>query len=258
MLELSRRGYAKSRHISEAAVRKHIASGLLAPAVLSNGLIDAERADALLADSITRPKVKKVPVVLATARQRRLRAQARDLLDQLDALKRSLVPAKKAMEVVDAQFQVAIDVLKPWPARIAPTVAGKPAAEAVRLLKAGVHDTLQEMQDAPPPPWPSEPEKPSAPDPDALNPVQLAALVENLRAELLELQRLERLGVPRVDYVLGLFEEALGLAKSLLMAIPGRTATLIEVADVAEAERLLAAEVAGVIAQLKIDLTESR
>ena len=51
---VSRRAYARSRNISEATVRKYVAEGKLAQAVLPDGTIDPERADQLLASSISR------------------------------------------------------------------------------------------------------------------------------------------------------------------------------------------------------------
>jgi hypothetical protein len=78
---VSRRQYALSRNVSEAAIRKHIANGTLAGAVLENGIIDPDAADKLLAGSVTRGP--KLPVQVSTAKGRRQRAQVRLLHDEV-------------------------------------------------------------------------------------------------------------------------------------------------------------------------------
>jgi hypothetical protein len=248
-MELSRRGYARSRNISEATVRKHITSGLLAPAVLPNKLIDAERADALLAGSITRPKAKKVPAVLAAAKARHQRAIARDVFDQLSELREALISPALAERSVNGSTASAWAIARAWPAEVAPTVAGKPAAEVQRTLKQAVNDLLGAMHDQSEQEAATNAERRAAarlPEPDinTLTPVELTALTENARAEILELLRLERQQLKvRVEDVIDVYVEALSVSKSLLNAIPGRTSQLIAISDPAEAERLLAVEI---------------
>ena len=92
MTQLSRRGYAKARGLSEARVRALIADTTLAGAVLPNGLLDSEKADALLTHNISRPKVtERVPAGLRTARTRKLRAQVRLKLDEVRELRDNLI-----------------------------------------------------------------------------------------------------------------------------------------------------------------------
>ena len=58
---VSRRAYAKSRGISEAVVRKYLTQGKLTDALLPDGTLDAEKADRLLASSITRDRAQPGP-----------------------------------------------------------------------------------------------------------------------------------------------------------------------------------------------------
>lgn len=261
MTQLSRRAYAARSGVSDRAIRKHIASGVLAPAVLPNGLLDAELADQLLERNLTKPK-NGAPLVLATAKQRRARAVVQDLLDQVRELRRSLIAPDLAETRANEATASAWRIAREWPARIAPTVAGKPAEEVQRLLKVGVNDLLgafydeglQEEKD-------NAARRAAAPrrpkiDLAALTAVELQALAENLRAEILERERLERIGkTVRVEDAIALYEEALAVSKSLLNAIPGRTATLIEFADVAETERLLAVEIEGFCEAGRLDVS---
>lgn len=251
---ISRRAFARTRGISEAAVRAHIKSGTLADAILPDGTIDASKADKLLAAANTRPKPGRTPAVLASARQRRVRAQARDLQDEVYDLERHLIPPGVAEQMLNQALDGPAAIARRWPPRVAPTVASRPADVVQRLLKEGVNDLLGEMHDS----FPEAPEEEPAPEQDiteTMTPVELAAHIEHLRARILELGRAERQRLlVRVEDTMEVFEEALSIAKSLLKAIPGRLDVLIATTDATEAERLLANEIEAFIAAAHIDL----
>jgi hypothetical protein len=96
----------------------------------------------------------------------------------------------------------------------------------------------------------------AAPDVDAMTAVELAALIEHLRAEILELGRLERRRkLVRISDAIAIHNEATTFAKSVLLAIPGRLDVFVASADVAEAERLLSAQVEAFIAAARVDLS---
>ncbi len=255
MPHLSRRGYARSRNLSEAAVRRHIASGVLADALTPDGLLDADRADELLRGSVTRKPQAKVPAVLRTARQRHLRAKVRRLLDEVTELKGSLIDPKHAREIIAIADRPVVECYRRL-LDAAPIVAGKPAAEVHRALAKAANDCFVWYQDiaeawyeAHMPKFEAEPE----PDLDSLSPVELAALHENLGAEILELGRYGSQGLARrVDDVIAENEERMVVAKGLFLAIPGRVAQLVAISTVEEARELLSREVELVIAALEV------
>jgi hypothetical protein len=56
---VSRRGYAKSRNISESVVRKYLVNGKLASALLADGTLDAREVDRLLMATIERSRHRR-------------------------------------------------------------------------------------------------------------------------------------------------------------------------------------------------------
>src|SRR5687768_14105582 len=93
-LGLSRRAYARARGVDESTVREHVASGLLKPALLPDGSIDAALADALLAKGRTRGE--RTAPDLAGARRRKLAAQVALLADEVAEREGNLVPLAEA------------------------------------------------------------------------------------------------------------------------------------------------------------------
>ncbi len=94
---MSRRGYAERRGVSDATVRRHLTSGLLAPALLPDDTIDADLADAILARSLTRSSA--IPAVDA-ARKRKLAAEIAMLQDEVTTLIDERVSPAAAREFV--------------------------------------------------------------------------------------------------------------------------------------------------------------
>lgn len=256
---LSRRGYAKRNNISERRVRVLIAEGVLAGAVdPSTDLIDADKADRLLAAHITKPKAGKVPVILQAAKMRRARAVARDLNDEVEELESSLLPPALTERVMNEMMDETNAIIRRWPGKIAPSLLGLDAYEAQRALKDGVNDLLGELHEFVS--QPARSNKTAAPKPppdlDRMAPVELAAHTENLRARLLELARWERQRkLVRKDDVIDIFTEALMVSKMLMQAIPGRTDAFVANAkDTDEVVAILAREIDGVVAAAHVDL----
>lgn len=244
---ISRRQYSKIRGISESAVRHHIARGVLAPAVLADGTIDAHKADELLKTHLTRAKV--VPVALTTAKTRRLRAIVRKLGDEVYALNHSLVRPDDAAARMKRSNALIARCMKKLPVALAPLVAGQDGTEAHRLLRDGVIGVLEDISTKP-----SPKERPTTQELDinALTPVALEALRANLQAERLELDRAVALGqLLNVHEVGDAYTEKMGISKSLLLAIPGRVASQVANATVEEARTILMAEVAQALAPLE-------
>ncbi len=260
---LSRRAYGRTRNLSEAVVRRHIASGLLAPAVdPATNLIDADKADQLLLQNVTRKPAKKVPPVLRVARQRHRLAIAHDLDDQVGDLELVLIPPAWFESFTNSVFdEITNPLIAAWPEKIAPALIGHPAEVVQRLLKEGIHDLLGELhevivegerrsdqQSLP---------KPTKPPLDTLSAVELEAHIESQRARLLELARLERRGkLVRVQETVAASSELVIVAKQQLLAIPGRTdVTVAGSKDVEEIVALLKRETDDIVASLHFDVS---
>ncbi|MBI4923012.1 MAG: hypothetical protein HY834_14805 [Devosia nanyangense] len=265
MTQLSRRGYARTRGVSEATVRKHIASGVLAGAVdPATGLLDADLADKLLAGSIVRPKAQPVPAVLKNARARHdleVALLAELELDELRQDLRNVDELRRLRGVYESKFA---EVTRRCPARWAPLLSGRPAADVVRMLKLLVNQLLTELST----PGIADAEYEQAEADlvaeglvlrerpplslDGLTPVELKAVLLNQATEKLRYERGQKLGfyVWESDVVRE-YETELAVFKSALVALPGRVAVLVEYADVAETQALLSREVELAIAVLE-------
>jgi len=257
MTQLSRRGFAKSRGISEARVRALIADGTLASALTADGLLDSKKADALLAHTLTRPKApERIPAALRSARQRKLRAQTRDALDELRELQSNMITVADA-EAVNAPFVELIAASQRRLVDLAPDVAGLAPDQAFRLLDNGVDACFISFQAALEKLHLSRPPKPPDPQPDLdISPVALQALLTNVQAEILERQRMLAHGqMVLLDDLQPDFNERMAINKSQFVAIPGRVAQLVAVASAEEARTLLAREVEGALANLAVKET---
>ena len=196
---LSRRKYASTRGVTENAVRKHLASGALLPALLPDNTLDVERADAILAASVTRGA--EVPGPLADARQRKLRAQTTALADKVRTLRDSLVPPADVKAVMREAWLFCarhLGTLVPHGARL----AGAAPAAAYKDLDGAVFDALtyltttdimgEESAVLPEPPPPATL--------CTLSATELAAFKANLEGEWLELRRKRERGeLVRID-----------------------------------------------------------
>ena len=107
---LSRRAYAAQAGVSEATVRKHLRSGLLRPALLPNGNIDAAKADELLARQRTRGTVS---AALSDARRRKLAAQVALLADEIARRQKNLCRRDEADEEIQTMLCEIVRGLRP-------------------------------------------------------------------------------------------------------------------------------------------------
>lgn len=225
---VSRRAYAKSRGVSEAVVRKYLTQGKLSDALLPDGTLDPEKADQLLAASITRDRAQ--PVELRAAKARRLRAQVRRLGDDVRDLERSLVPADRVGPIATAVGLIVADNLRPLAERTAPMIAGMSGKDAHLALRNGVSDALATISSTMVPGGDGA----KAGDDkelelDDLREPQLLAVQANLQAEKLELGRALDKGIlRRVADAVEEHEEKMVVAKTLMLAMPARVAPYAE------------------------------
>jgi hypothetical protein len=188
---LSRRAYARARGVDESTVREHIASGLLKPALLPDGSIDAAAADALLAKGRTRGRGTTTD--LAGARRRKLAAQVALLADEVAERDGNLVPVAEAKRVAAEILRRLAWGLRPLVAQ-APALAGRDSATAFALLTESVHEILTGLSETP-----VVAEQGCEPDTlspalEGLDPVALAARKADLEAQRIELIRAEARG----------------------------------------------------------------
>lgn len=251
MPHLSRRSFAKTRGLSESRIRALIAEGVLSEAVLPNGLIDSEMADALLAANLTRPKSGAVAPVLRTARTRRDRAQARTNEEQLVGLRNSLITRAQVREG-HRLTAILVDGLRAFASRAAPKVLGLEAREVHAMLKAEQQAVFRDInvqveiarRDRPPR------ASRAAPEIDGLTPVELQALLVNQATERLTLERLAANGsLLRVDDVRDADTERGSVLRSTFVAIAGRVDQKVANAPtVEEIERIISEELERALA----------
>jgi hypothetical protein len=226
-LGLTRRAYARQRGVSEGAIRKHLASGLLAPALLADGSLDPARADALLARQRTRGVVS---AALSEARRRKLAAQVALLADEIAQRQENLCRRDEVDEAIRAILREIARGLRPILDGI-PELAGADARTAFAVLTDSVHTTLQALSEAE---IVSTEVAESQPvqglaicDLDA---VQLAARKAELEALRLELARAQARGelIPNADVEWSLIRR-LANARTVLLALPSRLAPLFPI-----------------------------
>jgi len=246
---VSRRAYARSRNISEATVRKYVAEGKLAQAVLPDGTLDAERADQLLASSIVRGNA--LPVALVTARIRKLRVQVQSLHDEVSELQRKVLPPDVAASMVgELDYHLVTRHIRPIAERVAPAVAGRQAEAAHVVLRDAIIDLLETITSSAPIFDPVDEE--AELELDGTTETQLLAMRTNLQAEKLEIERALAKGrLRRTSEIIEECEEKGAISKSLLLALPGRLAIFMENASVEQARALIAAELEQAIAALE-------
>lgn len=252
---VSRRQYAKTRNVSEAAIRKHIATGVLASAVMADGRLDPDAADKLLAASIMRGP--KEPVQVSAAKARRQRAQVRLLHDEMMDLRRSVIGTKDAKRLVTEDYTDIKQWLRSIPEKAATAAAGLPSEAAHRALRDCVNQALtdshQVLSERVPPDLAPKPQ----PDIDNMTPVELTALQLNLQAEKLEYERALKRGIARwIRDAVVEFEEKLSVTKGILLAIPARVAVFMESSSIPEARRRIGEEIERAVAVLDHDADE--
>ncbi|MEO9229765.1 MAG: hypothetical protein ABI216_12600 [Devosia sp.] len=247
---VSRRQYALSRNISEAAVRKQIGNGTLAKAVLIDGSIDANTADRLLAASVTRGP--KVPIQVTTAKARRLRAQIRLLQDKVDDWRKSFIVEKDIWPIVEKGDLVIAERVRRIPGDAAAAAAGLAQDKAHLVLSDCVNRALVDLHQVY---WQnvnrSPRTEPARLNLDGLTPSALSAMQINLHAQLLEYQRALNVGHGRlIQDVLEVVTEKTAIGKALLVAIPSRVAVFMEGSSQEEARARISEEIEKCIAVL--------
>jgi hypothetical protein len=186
---LSRREYAKRRGVSPTTIRRHVLSGLLAPALLPDDSIDATLADQILAKNLTRG-AGAIPG-LEAARRRKLLVEIALLTDELDALR-----SERVLPIVELEFLRSFYALVARnSARVVADgamLAGKEPREAFAVLTESVYATLTTIAEtqAQARDVPADPDDLASGVPiEKLDLVDLAALKADRQAARLELNR---------------------------------------------------------------------
>jgi len=248
MMGISRRAYARRRGVSEASIRKHIANGVLAPAVMPDDSIDPDRADRLLAETVTRGAA--VPVELKTARARRLRASTALTHDQVAELRRSSITIADAAPMIIADSRSVAGRLRQLPNTVATRVAGQPPEVVVPIIRDAIHAALTDLSGGPtPPPTPRE-------DIDLGHhtPAQLNAIRTDLQGEELEYRRaLDHGQMVDVAQIGADFEERLAVLKSIIGGVPAAVALMMVASDVETVHRMVGNEVERAIESMCCD-----
>ncbi|MEQ1770960.1 MAG: hypothetical protein ABL879_14090 [Devosia sp.] len=251
---ISRREAARRHGVNESTVRKAIASGGLAKAILPNGKLDAAKVADLLPKLVTRGPV--LPVALVTARTRRLRIQVETLRDEVEAMKLATIPPEDAAATWASTRDGLVAHIVAIPGRVE-ACAGLPAREAHEQLLGIINALLDEASAPDEPAWWDE-----APNGDAwwdeplsdvmrMTPTMLLAARINLQAERDEIERALTVGRLRsvADFADAVSAQ-MSVAKSLVLALPGRVASQAEHATGEQLRSLVAFEVQHVIAEL--------
>ena len=245
---VSRRAYAKSRRISEATVRKYLNQGKLGDALLPDGTLDAQKADRLLASSITQGRAQ--PVELRAAKARRLRAQVRRLGDEVRGLQRSLVHTQRVGPIASVGGLIVANILRPLGERMAPLIAGMNGKDAHQALRNAVYASLENISstmlgrvDG------AKGRKERELELDELGEAQLLAVQANLQADKLELERALDKGIlSRISDAVQEYEERMVVSKSLVLAMPGRVAPYAEGATAEQLRVLIDQEIEQALA----------
>jgi len=238
---LSRRAFAAARGISEKAVRKRIAAGDLAEALLPDGTIDPEIADRLLAERTTAGK--RVPAPLSAARLRKVRAHVATLQDRVAELRESVLTREEAAtNAITARFIA--DRLARIPADAAPQVVGRSAGLIAELVREIVYAALDDLANTKITTTLGEDEKPPLVV-SAMNAVALAAAKETLLAERLELRRaLKRGELLDGEAYFGAFMQRISGLRTTMLGLPSKLAPHLAAAkDAEDARAMLKAEV---------------
>jgi hypothetical protein len=245
---ISRRAYARRRGVSEASIRKHIANGVLAPAVLPDDTIDPDHADRLLAETVTRGAA--VPVELKTARARRLRASTALTHDNVAELRRSSITIADAAPMIIAESRRVAARLRRIPDAVADRIAGQEPEAVVPIIRDAVHAALSDLSEGPePPPRPRE-----ELDLGRHTPAQLNAIRTDLQGEELEYRRaLDHGQMVDVTELAADFEERLAVLKSIITSIPGVVSPMMVSYDVETARAVVAEEVERAVTALQCD-----
>ncbi len=241
---ISRREAARRAGVNEATIRKHLANGDLAGALLSDGSLDAAKVERLAARTIQKGPV--APMALSSARNRRLRAQVGNLIDDVAASRANAITQADADAAMDEQRKVFADKVAGFAWTVGTEAAGKPASEAFATIRDSVHRVLERLSspESDAPDSDEDPNDNEAPDLDVLSPNDLAARRINLQAEKMEIERaLARGDMVLVDEAARDFDTRMATFKSLFTAIPASVANQAETLTPDDLEALVQIEV---------------
>jgi len=247
---ISRRAYAKRRGVSDAAIRRRIADGTLADAILPDGTVDPDKCDALLAAGTTAGH--RVSSDLATARRRKLAAGNALLADEIRMSEESTVPRVEADQAELAACRRIAQHLYKIAADAAPSVAGRPPAIAAATLQRFVRDALLDISrtrtKTKRTPARAVAHGTTLPMATA---TELATTRANLLARRLELKRLVTTGAyVEVEPWSGAIMGRMAIAKSRLLGIHVKLAPSLQSTDADGARRLIEKAAADVLAEL--------
>jgi hypothetical protein len=253
-LGVSQAQYARTRRVTAPAISKHIKSGLLADALHSDGSIDADVADKLLAKGLAKRKGNVAAPNLATARRMKLAAQVALLLDQIEAKRDAYVTANPIAAVVRAHSLAVMPHLEHI-LTAAENAAGRPVTEAQTILREGVFTTLDALVDT----YSAARAKASvsvssAPplDLSTMGETELAARKAETEAQLLQYQRAELRGeAVAIADVAAAFSRRIADTKQGFLSIPTSAAPEVSIATPAEARALVRSRLIGAVANLE-------
>lgn len=234
---ISRRELARRRGVDEKAIRLHIASGLLAPALMPDGSLDPYEANRLLDDNLTQGPQVADDVALAKARL--LRATTALLQDDITRLRASLVEVADWQAFLRREGAFIAGCCRAVPEALAPAVAGLSPQDALPILRAAVRDLLEALSqegDAG-----DDVGEDDEVDVESLTPAEVEALRNNLQAEERELKRAKRRGeVVLLEDASIEWGQRCSVVKSILTSLPGDPALNFEGRTLAETQTLLA------------------
>ena len=246
---MTRRQFADHRGISVSAVGKHVRSGVLAPAIDSNGRIDRAKADRLLAANITHgPNVSSG---LAEARRRKLAGAVALLkmkIDQAEAAVVSKTEAGEGLRFLSLKIAEHIrTIIQP----LAVAVAGQPPLIAFERMTAAIHTVLTELLEVEltvDQPTPKAKPKPLG----KMSADELLTLQNDLHAKGYEIDAGIAAGaLVDVASVCGSdFERRLTAMRQHMLAAPTKLAPVMAAATPAEAEANIASLFADAVAEL--------
>lgn len=243
---ISRRAYARHRQVDEKQIRKKIADGTLKPALLPNGMLDADKADDLLASATVRGG--GTSATLVESKRRKTAASCALLADEIESLEGAVIYADLAAEMVRTEGTAIARRIFSIAAVAAPMIVGNNLAVIAEVLRAQVELAMTELTSI----EVAEPAKEAVYAGRRFGDMDLAALetVKNdLLAERLEIRRkLNRKELLLISTVSDTWARRLSMLRPNLLGLPNALAAQSEHADFAAVTKML--EV-GIASELK-------
>lgn len=252
---VSRTVFARHRGVSRNTVSKHLASGLLKPAVLPDGTLDEALADALLDANLTRqPPDENSPSDLTLARRRKTRASIRKLRDECIALQSEYAPIELLHEFERPNVEAIITRLRRIPRQAAKGIVGRSPAVACEHVRAVIYEALTQLGDGhglsgPP----DDGEEPDSEVSIVGNSVQLSALLTDMQAVRIELLReIKTGGRVSVDEFFEGWDRRIGNCRQQMIGLPTKLASQLAMAtSEKDARDLIARDVEHAVTELK-------